>query len=177
MYVCPGCICQPECQRADWAAHKDACRAHSLNNGQWVTVKTCATPFGGLVKDGMAVSTLNKYSNINLGFSDKTSAASELDSSQAPPNEYGDRLFLIKMQGGMPGMEGPPGHFYDRKRSFQSFMLRKDDPAQFAKVLREMTGPRAKYDGCKMYRWAKRTGDWELSVCLDREPKLDACKW
>ncbi|KAI0689810.1 hypothetical protein C8T65DRAFT_721316 [Cerioporus squamosus] len=64
---------------------------------------------------------------------------------------------------------------YDRKRSFQGFMLRKDNPA-FDEFYMEMLGPRGGFEGMKMYRWAKRTGDWELTVCLDRQPQLDT-KW
>ena len=173
------------CQSADWANHKDVCREHSLRDAQWVSIEMSSLPISprrlGMADSGKDwhAATLNKYSNINLGFSDKTSAANKLDPSNAPPNEHADRLFLIKLQGGLPGM-GPPGHFmiYDRKRTFQTFMQRDSDPARFVAVLTEMTAsPRTKYDGCKMYRWAKRTGDWELSLCLDREPKPDMCRW
>ncbi|KAI0752544.1 hypothetical protein C8Q80DRAFT_1302173 [Daedaleopsis nitida] len=160
--------CGTACQRADWPNHKDECQALSLKDAKWVEVKMSATPFSSMT-DGMVFSNLNKSSNINLGFSDKTSASSTIDSSRVPPNE----------QGGLPGGR-PPGHFmiYDRKRTFQSFLLREDDTDGFHDVLGEMVAsPRRRCDGCKMYRWAKRTGDWELSICLDREPKLEACKW
>ena len=39
----------------------------------------------------------------------------------------------------------------------------------FDKVADEMS--RTGFLGAKMFRWAKRTGEWEMSVCLDREPK------
>lgn len=95
----------------------------------------------------------------------------------APPNTAGERLFLVKFQVGMGG-GAEPGQMmlYDRKRTFQFFFHRQDDRALFGEFYKEMCGPRGGHGGLKMYRWAKRTGDWELSVCLDRAPTTDT-KW
>ncbi len=66
---------------------------------------------------------------------------------------------------------------YDRQRSFsQVYVVRADGPAAFADLVAEMAGPRGGFGGLKMYRWAKRTGDWELSICVDRKPETDI-KW
>ncbi|KAI0767661.1 hypothetical protein C8Q74DRAFT_1204367 [Fomes fomentarius] len=94
----------------------------------------------------------------------------------APPNVWGDKLFLIKIQIGLG--EELPAHMmaYDMKRSFQVFLAHEDDPALFMDMHAEMVGPRGGYSGIKMYRWAKRTGDWELNICLDRELKTEI-KW
>ena len=97
----------------------------------------------------------------------------------APANAAGERLFLVKFQVGMGGGGGgEPGQMmlYDRKRTFQFFFHRQDDRKLFGEFYREMCGPRGGHGGLKMYRWAKRTGDWELSVCLDRAPTTDT-KW
>ena len=59
---------------------------------------------------------------------------------------------------------------YDRKRSFQAFCHMEDDAWAFAEFVNETEGPRGSYGGAKMYRWAKRMGEWEWSVCLDRAP-------
>ena len=97
-------------------------------------------------------------------------------SDKVPPvNIWGNKLFLVKIQ---PTMSGSPTHMmlYDRKRSFQVFFVREDDTVNFAAFLEEVRGPRAEMKGLKMYRWARRTGDWEFSVCLDRAPAVDT-KW
>ena len=96
--------------------------------------------------------------------------------SEAPPNDHGDNLFLIKMQVGVGAASPQHMMLYDRKRSFQLWWFRAQDPATFGEFCAEMVGPRGGYGGLKMYRWAKRTGDWEFSICLDREPLTDT-KW
>ena len=119
---------------------------------------------------------LNKYSSGAMGFQERASQTYQPDDSQAPPNDHGDNLFLIKMQVGLGA--APPQHMmlYDRKRSFQLFFHRAGDPALFEDFHGEMCGQRGGHGGLKMYRYAKRTGDWELSVCLDRAPTADV-KW
>ena len=76
---------------------------------------------------------------------------------------------MVKIQAGM-GTETTM-LIYDRQRSFkEAYFVLADDPPTHSAVLAEIRGPRGGYDGLKMYRWAKRTGDYQLSVCLDREP-------
>ena len=94
----------------------------------------------------------------------------------APPNVWGDKLFLVKIQISLG--DGVPTHMmvYDMKRSFQVYLAYEDEPELFGEILAEMVGPRGGYGGLKMYRWARRSGDWQLDVCLDREPKTEI-KW
>ncbi|RDX41978.1 hypothetical protein OH76DRAFT_1467037 [Lentinus brumalis] len=80
-------------------------------------------------------------------------------------------LFLVKIQAGM-GTETTM-LIYDRNRTFKEvFFFLEDDPETHAAVLAEIRGPRGGYGGLKMYRWAKRTGDRQLSICLDRPPTM-----
>ena len=44
-------------------------------------------------------------------------------------------------------------------------------------VVLEMAGPRGGYQGLKMYRWARRTSEWELNICLDRVPPQTDTNW
>lgn len=89
---------------------------------------------------------------------------------------YGGRPFLAKMQISPPGVA--PGRImvYDRRQTFLGFLCEDVDPRVFAECVAEMRGPRGGLLGLKMYRWVRRTGGWELSVCLDRAPAVDA-KW
>ena len=59
---------------------------------------------------------------------------------------------------------------YDRERTVMGYFMQSDDTISFWKIKHEIQGPRG-VRGVKVYRWAKRTGDFEFSVCFDRAPK------
>lgn len=125
---------------------------------------------------GLQYLPFNRFSGPTLGSNPDEGYRNVPDSSEPPPNVWGDKLFLVKFQVGLGEM--PPSNMmlYDRKRSFQVFMLPQDNTELFSAFFREMTGPRGGHGGLKMYRWARRTGNWQFSVCLDREPLTDT-KW
>lgn len=86
-----------------------------------------------------------------------------------PPNVHGDKPFLIKIQKAA-GLKAGSMLIYDRQRSMQVHLLRSDDPVAYRKAEEAMsTG----YMGLKIYRWAKRVGDLQLSICFDRAPPKD----
>jgi hypothetical protein len=98
------------------------------------------------------------------------------DDTDPPPNIHGDKVFMIKLQVAVNSGGGIPPNIliYDRQKSFQVYLMAEDDADAFreAALAIKMTG----WNGLKMYRWAKRTGDFELSVCFDRAPEKDP-KW
>ena len=96
-------------------------------------------------------------------------------SDQPFPNIHADKLFLIKIQRSLSPGEGTL-FIYDRQRSIEVLVMESADQALFERLRAEITGSRGGYKGLKMYRWAKRTGDFEFSVCLDRMPQ-EAIKW
>jgi hypothetical protein len=121
------------------------------------------------------------------------------DGDPPPPNVHGDKVFLIKFQVQISSIQpngalGPPLDnmmLYDRQRTIEAYLVRKTSPSDFDAFLAEMRGLRKGYGGVKvrnsctylalaqylqMYRYARRVGDHELSVCLDREPK-ETIKW
>ena len=120
--------------------------------------------------------TLNKHATPASTESLASHAQRPGTAPPSPPDVWGDRLFLIKFQIGLGSAVPPYMMMYDRKRSFQVFTVPQDGAAPFAELLADMRGPRGGYGGIKMYRWARRTGDWEFSVCVDREPQTDT-KW
>lgn len=95
--------------------------------------------------------------------------------NSAPPNVHGEKIFMLKLQIGMSSSEGNL-LIYDRQRSMQVYLIEESDRELFKKFKAEIEGPRGGYKGLKMYRWAKRTGDFELSICLDRAPQ-EEIKW
>ncbi|OSX56732.1 hypothetical protein POSPLADRAFT_1158823 [Postia placenta MAD-698-R-SB12] len=160
--------CGPECQHADWPNHKHTCR--SLKGGSWRTI-----PFTRVMPghEGSYSAYLNRFhSATNFG-----SVRDPANDSIPPPNIHGDKVFLVKLQlgvsSGMPNMM-----IYDRQQSFNDsvFFVKDVNPQLFEEVQAEMSGPRSGYRGLKMYRFAKRLSDWELSICLDRKPQGEI-KW
>ncbi len=102
------------------------------------------------------------------------------DGMQMPPNVHGDQPFLVKLQRPlsdeempMPGLssgdgKGPQSMFvYDRQRSFRAHVWDVNNRGVYERVIAEILAGKNKN---KMYRWAKRVGPNDLSVCLDREP-------
>ena len=152
-----------ECQHVDWPQHKKTCR--SLKGGTWITL-----PF---------VSSMPQYAGqfaviVNRFNSSRPEEQRTINDASVPTNIHGDKVFLIKIQIGMDG----EGNFliYDRQRSMQVYFIESMDPELFKKFRAEIEGPKGGYNGLKMYRWAKRTGDFQFDICLDRAPQ-EVIKW
>ncbi len=153
-----------ECQRVDWTQHRQACR--SLKGGTWA-----ALPF---------VTTMPQYEGgvaviVNRFNSARPEEPRGPNDTSVPSNIHGDKVFLIKIQIGGMGGEGNL-LIYDRQRSMQVYFIQSMDREVFKKFREEIEGPRGGYNGLKMFRWAKRFGDFQLSVCLDRAPQEEV-KW
>ena len=93
--------------------------------------------------------------------------------SDAPPrNVHGDNPFIVKMQ--LPMSENPGTGssmlVYDRQKSVMGYVYARDKPREY-EMLRKECDEKGQFGGLKMYRYAKRTGDWELSICVEREPE------
>ncbi|KAK7052837.1 hypothetical protein VNI00_004156 [Paramarasmius palmivorus] len=145
------------CQRAHWKEHKPTC--NSLKGGSWRPVK---------------ISTQNKgitsYYNMQTPIDALGNPTTQVISSgNPPPNAHGDSPFLIKIQRAMTDRPNPM-LIYDRQRSLDVVLDHSVDPGSYEAALKQMpTG----YRGLKIYRWAKRTGDWELTICFDKIPVKD----
>lgn len=153
-----------ECQKEDWKNHKRTCSP--LKGGNWRTIRLSSCLPG---MEGMFMSDLSRRGSTRNPLGPTT----QIDSSAPPPNIHGSRVFLIKLQ-------YAPSHLYiyDRKRSMKCYFVKNNENREtFDEFIVEMQhSPRVTHGGLKMYRWAKRVGDWDLSVCLDKLP-TETIRW
>ncbi|KAL1741785.1 hypothetical protein HDZ31DRAFT_44669 [Schizophyllum fasciatum] len=161
---CTGCLsvsyCGQACQKVHWKEHKDFCR--TIRGGKWCSVKF-TTQLLDSEGNQIYVSTIN-HSSMKV-----TPIGGPGIPVVTPPNVHGDNVFLVKIQ--RPDNLGPCREdtvsmmVYDRNRTFHGYITRRDNPAGYYPLLALLAGGKP-----KVYRWAKRTDDWVLNVCLDRAP-------
>ncbi|KAI0767664.1 hypothetical protein C8Q74DRAFT_970140 [Fomes fomentarius] len=162
------------CQKIDWREHKIKWR--SLADGRWVTVSFRMKFPGDENRPYMTLSQrmTNSPQDVQAFINNSMNMLRPVDQDIVhipPPNVHGERTFLIKIQTPM-NPRNPGFMIYDRHKSFGSvFFCQQDNPELYREFLVETRGPRGGYGGHKMYRWARRTGDFELSVCLDKAPE------
>ena len=96
-----------------------------------------------------------------------------------PPQDiYEQSTFLVKLQLSHNPLNHPVAGnrilVYDFHRSLLVYVVEQTtDPEVFKALVDEMKSSRGGHGGWKMYRWARRTGPFELSVCLDNQPTHD----
>lgn len=158
-HACAIEVCYLECQRADWKNHKQVCK--SLTKAAWDKIHLASWAHG---KDSNV-----SYYNLH----DRVGSAAGQNGVAAPqglqPNIHGDAPFLVKIQKPLAAKGTPYDHMlvYDRQRTVKCHLYQGETPEVFSKAMDEMPKSQTKL---KIYRWAKRTGDYELSICLDRGP-------
>ena len=157
-----------ECQKSDWSAHKRACRP--LEKGTWVTLTFCVHMPGANVPHPL-IPTLTSYRA-----SDPLNQSVDIprEGEGVPPrNVHSANPFLVKIQLPVDDFgrveRGGTILIYDRQKSIVGYVTPSMCSQEYARVTAECTA-RGKVGGLKMYRWAKRAGPLQLSVCLDIEP-------
>ncbi|KAJ8076759.1 hypothetical protein AAF712_000381 [Marasmius tenuissimus] len=170
---CSACLsvdyCSPECQRGHWQEHKPACK--SLKGGRWRTVEVVTqgeymASILGKDANGMVASSFSFQDTFQSMRGAKSTPVSEMSPAS---NIHGNNPFLVKIQKAMGGDAGAM-LMYDRQKSFQFNLVRAKDTAAHTEALKQMS---TSATGLKIYRWAKQTGDRQLSVCFDRPPPSD----
>lgn len=117
---------------------------------------------------------LKQVTNVRFGRDLTYRGKDDLDCGPPSPNIHSDVAFLIKIQVPLGSKQDNPDNaimIYDRRRSFDAYVLQKVEPQKYSLI--EYVVRNKGINGLKMYRWAKRTVDWQLSICLDREPSDD----
>jgi hypothetical protein len=115
-------------------------------------------------KDGKSLyrTVINKFDAV------QDMPTEELDPNASPPNVHGEKTFLVKCQISLHQYGDDSSMLiYDRQKSFQAYWFKREDREVFNQ------GQKAMGSGLKIYRWARRVGDFQLSVCFDRAPEKD----
>ncbi|EJF59852.1 hypothetical protein DICSQDRAFT_171585 [Dichomitus squalens LYAD-421 SS1] len=157
---------QPVPDQPDWPAHKAT--RHSLQGGRWVTVdfRTALPGLEGEVTEWVRRLGVDRGQGL---------LRTRTETSAVPPNVHSEKVFVVKLQGGMEAAAATI-LVYDRQHSFEDVLfLGEDDPETYAALVAEVRGRRGGEQGVKMHRWARRIGDYRLSICLDRQPATP--KW
>lgn len=99
------------------------------------------------------------------------------DAAAGPPsNPYGSKPFLIKVQ--LPlGAGAPSILIYDQSREIQFPLLPSDCQPEVWSKLESTCRTQGVRGGIKIYVWARRKSDLELSVAIDRLPKQEKIPW
>ncbi|KAF9448254.1 hypothetical protein P691DRAFT_775533 [Macrolepiota fuliginosa MF-IS2] len=142
------------CQKEHWKEHKVLCRSISELPWMMVTLQPSLHAF---------VTGINRYYDLDDGL--KTTQSDSQPS--APLNIHGEKYHLLKLQLSLGNIDDPHFLVYDRYRSFQLLFRPDDNHLTFAIAVQAMDG----YP--KMYRWAKREGDWDWSICFALGPDKD----
>ncbi|KAG8992101.1 hypothetical protein FRB94_012009 [Tulasnella sp. JGI-2019a] len=165
--------CSKECQKSDWPDHKLTCK--TLKNAAWTSIRCCIIRPD--LPSGTSVASFNNKDFITGRPNSRPTILNA--ASEPPPNNHGTKPFIVKVQVQYNGDDTDPMMVYDCKRTF-TFMYPKsgedrDEAAKYDAVARLVRSNTA-WNGVKMFFWARRTGDWELSLALDKVPDQDV-KW
>ncbi|KAF9442258.1 hypothetical protein P691DRAFT_779487 [Macrolepiota fuliginosa MF-IS2] len=157
--TCSACLtaqyCSKECQRDDWKSHKALCKA--IASGKWYTVTLESNPFSAMMSR-MYKTSINRYDDP-----DDVATNNDADGNVIPPNYYEDDHYLVKIQVPL-GDEANQMLVHDRYKTFELHLSELNNTEAFSAAI-EAVG----YEP-KMYRWARREGDWEWKICFDRAP-------
>ena len=152
-----------ECQRAHWLEHKKLCK--NITGGTWIS-----TPFLKVASptDGGSLFMINKFSPTD----DLCNVLPTEDEHAIPINAYGTQPFIIKIQVAL--VTASSIMIYDRRRTLHVYIMPNMDQAAFKLMCDEVS--KSPMMG-KIYRWAKRSGDLTLSICLDKVPVEQNFEW
>ncbi|KAG8846385.1 hypothetical protein FRB96_001998 [Tulasnella sp. 330] len=163
--------CSPECQKADWPDHKSTCK--TLMNAKWTFVRFYIIPPG--LPPGASYTVLNHNDRVS-GRPDRPLEVKS-EETEAPLNTHGTKPFIVKVQ--YNGSDATPMMIYDRRRTFHVLYPKSredvNEAENYDNVARAVRSNIA-WSGAKLFCWARRTGEWQLDLALDKLPSQDV-KW
>lgn len=95
---------------------------------------------------------------------------------EPPPNIHADKPFLVSIMFGGPSPTSPLGiAAFDWQYSLLVHVEPEGQVEAYEHIAIEILTKKESY--VHLWRWAKRVSDWELSICVDREPSDDDVPW
>jgi len=154
----------------------------SLKGGTWHAANVSAHPLelrvmSTLNRSPILGTSINLQTPLHASTFNPSTHMNEItvtgqDPASLAPNIHGDRPFLIKIQCPTDARSRSMGEsmlIYDRQRSFQAYLSVADDEAVYREAMKQFEMATR----FKIYRWAKRVGDRQLSICFDKPPSKD----
>ncbi|KAG9020393.1 hypothetical protein FS837_008266, partial [Tulasnella sp. UAMH 9824] len=169
---CSQCLlvyyCSRECQTKDWKAHKRSCK--TLDGAAWETFSIdMSGPFSHMPRYPTKFSNRDSIGSFPIL---KGTQGGRNPAKVPPMKKATTEPFLLKIQDN----NTPWLMVYDRRRELDAFFKREEnDPTGKWFKLRELMETKGIKVGpnMKIYCWAKRIGERELSVAMDRVPDQD----
>lgn len=97
-------------------------------------------------------------------------------SEGVPPNEHGSQPFPLKIQRPI-GDTAESLLIYDQRRSIQLNLFADDCARGVWARLENVCKTKGVMEGLKVYVWARRKSDLELSIAPDRLPNQEKILW
>ena len=141
--------------KSHWKFHKLVCK--KIANATWASL-----PF----KDSSSAA-LGFSTTINWNYNQKDVVSSKA-SGNPPPNNHGSNVFLIKMQ--MEMQHRSSIMIYDQSRAFQIDLHKARIAPDIWNIFDRLMLEKGISSGLKIFLWAKRKSEWELSVAIDPTP-------
>ncbi|KAJ6488866.1 hypothetical protein C8R45DRAFT_993058 [Mycena sanguinolenta] len=160
---CARCLgvsyCSRECQKNHWKAHRPICQSVSSGTWQKVTVRRPKM--------------IHLSSAMIVGNPEDELGLAEHLKPTPPENIHGAEPFLLKLILKCDDQDDriPCILVYDRQQSFRLIIDSEENEAfvLVSKVMDQKTERVTDYP--TIHCWAKRVGDWALSLCLDPLPE------
>jgi hypothetical protein len=135
-----------------------------ISKAHWTILPFTTSPPSGLFQSSIS---LNHNSPVQLHSPMDTIRHS---TGTPPPNAHGSQPFIIKLQVDVASRSTLL--VYDQMRSLQFQVFRHDCPPALWEALDQTLMAHGLLGGLKLFVWARRKSNWELSLALDRLPEL-----
>jgi hypothetical protein len=147
-----------EHSKQNWHSHKPVCK--KLSKAEWTTL-----PFNVSNPNHPVSVVMSQKSPIQLS----SPTVIRDDTKTCPPNAHGSEPFIIKLQIDVQGRS----HIliYDQKRTIEFQLFRSNYPPDIWMALDQTLMAHGLLGGVKLFIWARRKSNWELSLALDRLPE------
>lgn len=147
-----------------WRSHKSVCK--SLRGAEWVAIPFTNNLPGSDPDTIMTTASIRGNQNIQAS---RLDGGMRHESDVAPPNPHGSQPFILKVQTSLSSL--PAMLIYDEERALESHVFSSLSPPDAWNKVHSTIRAKGVRGGIKLYFWARRHGDNEVAVAVDRLPE------